>query len=137
VGSDGWPGGFSGESGDVMVGLVELCDGLGSEELLGCDVEAVGVALDRLESRAAGLLSSRSRVLAETGASSRPRTCCSASVGVREIYVNASSAATQEALRRLGETPALRSLLYLQPEGASRDSEFDSDQAFYCRGDRI
>jgi hypothetical protein len=26
VGSDGWPGGFSGESGDVMVGLVELCN---------------------------------------------------------------------------------------------------------------
>ena len=49
VGSQGWPGGFSGESGDVLVGLVELCDGLGSEELFGCDVEAVGVALDRLE----------------------------------------------------------------------------------------
>jgi hypothetical protein len=29
--------------------LVELCDGLGSEELFGCDVEGVGVALDRLE----------------------------------------------------------------------------------------
>ena len=49
VGSEGRPGGFSGESGDVLVGLVELCDGLGSEELFGCDVEAVGVALDRLE----------------------------------------------------------------------------------------
>src|SRR5829696_8831279 len=45
----GWPGGFSGESGKVSVGLVELCDGLGSNELFGCDVEAVGVALDRLE----------------------------------------------------------------------------------------
>ena len=49
VGSQGWPGGFGDESGDVVVGLVELCDGLGSEELFGCDVEAVGVALDRLE----------------------------------------------------------------------------------------
>ena len=49
VGSQGWPGGFSGEPGEVLVGLVELCDGLGSEELFGCDVEAVGVALDRLE----------------------------------------------------------------------------------------
>ena len=49
VGSQGWPGGFGGESGDVPVGLVELCDGLGSEELFGGDVEAVGVALDRLE----------------------------------------------------------------------------------------
>jgi hypothetical protein len=34
--------------GDVPVGLVELRDGLGSNELFGCDVEAVGVALDRL-----------------------------------------------------------------------------------------
>ena len=45
----GRPGGFSGESGDVLVGYVKLCDGLGSDKLLGCDVEAVGVALDRLE----------------------------------------------------------------------------------------
>jgi hypothetical protein len=48
----GGPGGFIGESGDVLVGVVgvvELCDGLWSEELFGCDVEAVGVALDRLE----------------------------------------------------------------------------------------
>jgi hypothetical protein len=29
--------------------LVELCDGLGSDKLLGCHVQAVGVALDRLE----------------------------------------------------------------------------------------
>src|SRR5688572_19723115 len=49
VGPQGWPGGFGGESGDVLVGLVELCDGLGSEELFGCDLEAVGVALDRME----------------------------------------------------------------------------------------
>src|SRR4029453_7625910 len=49
VGSEGGPGGFSGESVNVLVGLVELCDGLGSDELFGRDVEAVGVALDRLE----------------------------------------------------------------------------------------
>jgi hypothetical protein len=48
VGSQGWPSRFGGESGNVVVGLVELCDGLGSEELLGCDVEAAGVALDRV-----------------------------------------------------------------------------------------
>jgi hypothetical protein len=30
----GRPGGFSGEPGDALVGLVELRDGLGSEELL-------------------------------------------------------------------------------------------------------
>src|SRR4029450_7270448 len=49
MGSKRWPGRFSGESGNVLVGLVELCDGLGSEELFGRHVEAVGVALDRLE----------------------------------------------------------------------------------------
>jgi hypothetical protein len=49
VGSEGWPGGFAGESGEVLVGLVKLRDGLGSDELFGCDVEAVAVALDRLE----------------------------------------------------------------------------------------
>jgi hypothetical protein len=32
-----------------LVGSVELGDGLRSEELFGCRVEAVGVALDRLE----------------------------------------------------------------------------------------
>jgi hypothetical protein len=36
----GRPRRFSGESGDVLVGFVELCDGLGSDELFGCDVEA-------------------------------------------------------------------------------------------------
>jgi hypothetical protein len=49
VGSEGWPSRFVGEPGEALVGLVELCDGLGSDELFGCDVEAVGVALDRLE----------------------------------------------------------------------------------------
>ena len=49
VGSKGWPSRLSGESRDELVGLVELCDGLWSEELFGCHVEAVGVALDRLE----------------------------------------------------------------------------------------
>jgi hypothetical protein len=48
VGLQGRPGGFVGESGDVPVGLVKLCDVLGSNELFGCDMEAVGVALDRL-----------------------------------------------------------------------------------------
>jgi hypothetical protein len=49
VGSQGRPSRLGGESGDVLVGSVELCNGLGSDELFGCDVEAVGVALDRLE----------------------------------------------------------------------------------------
>jgi hypothetical protein len=45
----GRPSGFSGESGNVLIGLVDLCDALGSDKLLGCDVEAAGVAPDRLE----------------------------------------------------------------------------------------
>jgi hypothetical protein len=49
VGSQGWPGGCGNESGEVLVGLVELCDGLGSHELFGCGMEAIGIALDRLE----------------------------------------------------------------------------------------
>ena len=87
-GPEGRPGGFSGESGDVLVGLVELCDGLWSEQLFGCDVEAVGVALDRLEQPGRWVVSSRSKVLAETGASSRARICCSVSVGVRGAMVS-------------------------------------------------
>jgi hypothetical protein len=49
VGPQRWPGRFGSDPRDVLVDSVELCDGLGSEELFGCDVEAVGVALDRLE----------------------------------------------------------------------------------------
>ena len=46
VGSEAGPGGISGESGNVLVGLVELCDRLGSEELFGCHMKAVGVTPD-------------------------------------------------------------------------------------------
>ena len=49
VGSQGWPSRFGSESGDVLVDSVELCDAFGSDVLFGCDVEAVGVALNRLE----------------------------------------------------------------------------------------
>ena len=49
MGTQGWPSRLVGEPGDVLAGLVELRHGLGFEELFGCDVEAVGVALDRLE----------------------------------------------------------------------------------------
>ena len=41
--------GFGGESGEVLVGLVELRHGLGTDELLGSHTQAVGAALDRLE----------------------------------------------------------------------------------------
>jgi hypothetical protein len=87
VGPQGRPSRFAGESGDELVNLVELCDGLGSDKLLGRDMETVGVALDRLE-QPAGLLSSRSKVLAETGASSLAMICCSVSVGVRGVTVS-------------------------------------------------
>ena len=56
MGSEGWPGGFTGESGDVLVDSVELCNGPGSDELFGCDVEAVGVALNRLEKPGRGVV---------------------------------------------------------------------------------
>ena len=45
----GRPSRFGGEPRNVVVGLVEFSDGLGSDKLLGGEVEAVGVALDRLE----------------------------------------------------------------------------------------
>ena len=49
MGSEGRPCGFSGDSGNVAVGMIELCDGPGFDELFGCNVEGVGVTLDRLE----------------------------------------------------------------------------------------
>jgi hypothetical protein len=50
--AQGWPGGFSGEPRNVVVDSIEFCHNLGSDELFGRDVKAVGVAQDRLESRA-------------------------------------------------------------------------------------
>jgi hypothetical protein len=49
MGTQGWPSRLVGEPGDVLVGLVEFRHGLGSEELFGCDVETVGVALHGIE----------------------------------------------------------------------------------------
>jgi hypothetical protein len=43
------PSRLVGEPGYILVDSVKLCDGLGADELFGCDVEAVGVMLDRLE----------------------------------------------------------------------------------------
>jgi hypothetical protein len=88
VGSQGRPGGSGGESWDVLVGLVELCDGLGSEELFGCDAEGVGVALDRLEEPGRWVVELAQHGVAETGASSLPRICCNVSVGVRGEMVS-------------------------------------------------
>ena len=47
--TQGRPSRFVGEPRDEQVDSVELRHGPGSDELFGCDVEAVGVALDRLE----------------------------------------------------------------------------------------
>jgi hypothetical protein len=49
VGAQGWPGGLRGESRNILVGLVELRDGLESDELFGSDVEAVSLALNCVE----------------------------------------------------------------------------------------
>ena len=43
------PGGFVGEAGQVLVGVVKLGEGPGPDKLFGGDVEAIGVALDSLE----------------------------------------------------------------------------------------
>src|SRR5687767_10333600 len=56
VGSQGWPCGFGGEARDVLVGLVELCDGRWSDEFLGGEVEGVGVALDGVEEPDGGVV---------------------------------------------------------------------------------
>jgi hypothetical protein len=56
VGSQGWPGGFGGESGDVLVGFVKLCDSRWSEELFGGEVEGVGVALDGVVQAGGGVV---------------------------------------------------------------------------------
>ena len=47
---EGRPRRLAGEVGHDLVGSVSsICNGLGSDELFGCDVEAVGVALDGLQ----------------------------------------------------------------------------------------
>ena len=89
VGSQGRPGRFVGESGDVLVGLVRAPPPSGVRRAVRlrrggrrCSAGPHG------KSRAVGLLSSRSKVLAETGASSRARICCRISVGVRGEVVS-------------------------------------------------
>jgi len=48
--SEGWPGRFAGEFRDDVVGLViEYLNNLGANQLLGRDMEPVGVALNGLE----------------------------------------------------------------------------------------
>jgi hypothetical protein len=88
VDSKGWPGGFGGESGDVLVGSIELRHGLGSDKLLRRDMEALGVALDRL-----GQPGRWTVELAQQSAGGDRRfiaamICCSVSVGVRGEMVS-------------------------------------------------
>ena len=83
------PGRFAGEFGDDLVGsAIEHLNELGTNQLLGRDMEPVGVALDGVVEPGSRSLSSRSTALAETGASSRARICCSVSVGVRGEIVS-------------------------------------------------
>ena len=69
-------GGLVGESGEVLVGLIELCNGLWSDELFGCDVEAVGVALDCLEQPCLWVVEFSHQGAGGDGASSRATICC-------------------------------------------------------------
>lgn len=56
MGSQAWPCGFGGESGDVPIGLVELGQGLWSDELFGREVEGVGVTLDGVVQAGGGVV---------------------------------------------------------------------------------
>ena len=48
--SEGWPRRLAGERGDDLVGLaIEHLNNLGANQLLGCHLEPVGVALDGVE----------------------------------------------------------------------------------------
>ena len=76
VGPQGWPGGFRGEPGMYWSTWSSSCDGLGSDELFGCDVEAVGVALDRLEEPGRWVAGLAQLGAGGDGASSRARICC-------------------------------------------------------------
>jgi hypothetical protein len=49
VSSQGWPGGFVGEAGYVLVDVVKFGEGSWSDKLFRGDVEAVGVALHSVE----------------------------------------------------------------------------------------
>jgi hypothetical protein len=49
MGSESRPGRFAGEAGDVLADRIEVGNNLGSEEVFGGGVEAVGVALDSVE----------------------------------------------------------------------------------------
>src|SRR5829696_5912421 len=73
---------IAGEFMDHLIGLaIEHLNGLGANQLLGRDMEPVGVALDRVEKPG-------SSVVAEVGVSSRARICCKVSVGVRGATVS-------------------------------------------------
>ncbi len=73
--SQGRPGRFAGEPGNELVDSVERRHGLRSDEVFGGDVQAVGVALNGIVEPDGGIAGSRSRVVAEVGASSRARIC--------------------------------------------------------------
>jgi hypothetical protein len=51
-----WPSRFSGEAGDVLVGVVEPCDSRWSDELFGGEVQGVGVALDGVVQAGGGVV---------------------------------------------------------------------------------
>ena len=84
MGSQGGPGRFAGEPGNVLVDLVEVGNNLGSEEVFGGGVKAVGVPLDSVEQPGSRITElTQQVVVAEVSESSRARICCKVSVGVR------------------------------------------------------
>ncbi len=80
---------LAGDAGDDLVGLaVECFNDPGAEEVLGRDVEPVGVALDGVEQSDSSVVQFRRSLVAEVGVSSRSRICCRVSVGVRGAMVS-------------------------------------------------
>ena len=87
--SEGRPGRFAGEVGDDLVGLtVERLNDLGSDQLLGRDIEPVGVALNGVEQPGTRVADFSQQRGGEVGVLSRARICCRISVGVRGATVS-------------------------------------------------
>jgi hypothetical protein len=86
--AQGWPGGFSGEPRNVVPRLDRVLPQSGVRRALRLRREGRRCSTGPPGKAGPGSLSSRSKLLAETGASSRAMICCSVSVGVRGAIVS-------------------------------------------------
>ncbi len=82
--SEGRPRRLAREFRDDLVALaVERVNDLGSDELLGCHVEPVGVALNGVEQPGSWVVEFSQQCCGEMGLSSRARICYRVSVGAQ------------------------------------------------------